>query len=378
MKTPQAQNTSPAEKVFKIAAVLILLALTLVLLAVAVFSSTPQLRQLPGSNLGTTEKFYMNASNAISDAMPNVVLSEKKYKISGYNTIPPKPNKEAYGKLASSDELAPVLQKAEKLLDGQSLYFSTVTDIDPDFGVQYYRDDTILAVTWKKAIHDGMYTFSEIKIADASQFRRFLSGGKYGSGKLAYPTEMANTVHSVVASSGDYFEFRNAGVIVYNGTVCRVSPGADTCYVDVNGDLLFTHLHERMNMDTAKQFVEDHQIQFSLAFGPVLVENGVRNDYGAYPLGEVFDSNSRAALCQMDSLHYLLVTCNPEGNARTRPTMAVFAEQIYNTGCKMAYALDGGQTTALVMDGVLLNQIIRNHQRKISDIIYFATAIPDA
>jgi exopolysaccharide biosynthesis protein len=42
-----------------------------------------------------------------------------------------------------------------------------------------------------------------------------------------------------------------------------------------------------------------------------------------------------------------------------------------------AYALDGGQTTVITMDGELINSVDYGFQRQISDIIYFATALPD-
>ena len=43
----------------------------------------------------------------------------------------------------------------------------------------------------------------------------------------------------------------------------------------------------------------------------------------------------------------------------------------------MAYCLDGGQTAAIVMGDQLINRPVYGQQRKISDIIYFATAMPE-
>ena len=54
-----------------------------------------------------------------------------------------------------------------------------------------------------------------------------------------------------------------------------------------------------------------------------------------------------------------------------------FARQaLLDMGVKHAYALDGGQTAALVMNDQLINRVDWGMQRKISDIIYFATAVP--
>ena len=57
--------------------------------------------------------------------------------------------------------------------------------------------------------------------------------------------------------------------------------------------------------------------------------------------------------------------------------MRMFAKNIEATGCRMAYSLDGGQTAAIVMNDQLINRPVYGTQRKISDIIYFATAVPD-
>lgn len=381
MKQKNQRDTKILQKFLTGAAGVGLLGLTIVLLVVMmIHSGPPRERRKKESNLGAVELFFENCSRAISGAIPGFEISEentvKKYRIDA-DDVAPKPDKNCYGKAADPGQLADVIAEARALLNGQSLLLSTDTDIMENFGIIYYLDETILTLTWKQLINNVVYTFSEVKIADPSQFRRYLAGGTYGSGKLVYPTEMANTVNSVVASSGDYFEFRNAGVIVYNGDVCRVNGGADTCFVDSNGDLSFVRAKDRMTKESAADYVEDNDIQFSLAFGPILVENGELNRFGGYGLGEIDGMFSRAALCQMDELHYLLINACAEGNHHRNLTMYEFAKQVHETGCRMAYALDGGQTAAHMVGGVLVNEVTRGYQRKISDIIYFGSAVPN-
>jgi hypothetical protein len=48
-----------------------------------------------------------------------------------------------------------------------------------------------------------------------------------------------------------------------------------------------------------------------------------------------------------------------------------------NFGVKHGYTLDGGQTAVVVMNDKVINRVVYNAQRKVSDIIYFATAVPD-
>lgn len=324
------------------------------------------------------DQFFMNTTNALQDATADIRNTEKRYWISADADRAPKPNKENYGRTTDPEEIRLVIQQAETLLDGQNMYFDPNVKTLPGTDIRYYRDDTILCVTWKQEINNTAYSFSEVKIADPSQIRRYFSEGEYGSGKLVYPTEMANSVNSVCAISGDYYMFRNAGVIVYKGKVCRVNSGAHTCYVDENGDMLFTTMNEQFDMESAQRFVDDNHILFSVAFGPILVEDGQKYAFGGYGLGEVGENYARAAICQMDTLHYLLVNATGEPECPVYPTMYAFQDVIASTGCKSAYALDGGQTAAMMINGELINSVFGGYQRKISDVIYFCTALPNS
>ena len=151
----------------------------------------------------------------------------------------------------------------------------------------------------------------------------------------------------------------------------------DTCFIDKNGDLLFAYRGDFADEAEAQKFVDDNDVRFSLAFGPVLVDNGEACAPASYGLGEINDEYTRAAICQMDSLHYLMVNISQEGGYGRRQTIANFAKQVESFGCEKAYALDGGQTSVIAMDGQLVSRPDFGTQRQISDIIYFATALPD-
>ena len=99
--------------------------------------------------------------------------------------------------------------------------------------------------------------------------------------------------------------------------------------------------------------------------------------HSQYGVGEITEGYARAALCQMDELHYIVVAANTTGMYQEIPTVKQFRKNIMATGCRMAYCLDGGQTATIVMNDELRNRPVYGQQRKISDIIYFATAVPD-
>lgn len=320
----------------------------------------------------------LNTSDFTLPTQPETEPPHEHYTIPADAAAAPKPNQSLYGSVRKPEDMEPVLEQAKWVLDGQKTYFQLNQQIYDDSLIRYYLDETILAVTWQEVHDDSVYTFSEIKVEDASQFRRHLAGGEYGSNIQYLTTEMAETVNAVVASAGDFYRFRDFGAVVYQGQAKRVEGTyAETCYIDFSGDMHFTRAGEVLTTQAVQQYVDENNINFSLAFGPILVDNYELQEHSWYGVGEINEGYARSALCQMDSLHYLVVTANTTGVHQTIPTVAMFAKNIAATGCRMAYCLDGGQTATIVMNNELVNRPVYGQQRKISDIIYFATAVPE-
>ncbi len=76
-------------------------------------------------------------------------------------------------------------------------------------------------------------------------------------------------------------------------------------------------------------------------------------------------------------LHYLQVVAGYTPDPRPTPNIWQFAKKMESFGCEKAYALDGGQTGLIVVGGEVQNYLSYGSERVVSDIIYFATAIPD-
>ena len=334
-------------------------------------------------NLAIMQRHDMYMTNSISAALDGIVTIEPIYVLYDEDLTAPKPNPSCAGKTDDPTSLGWLLEEAEKKVSATDTLFerdmlSGKEELMAGSKVHYYLDETIMVITWQRKIHGAEYTFSEVKIDHPSQFRRFLADGTFGSAKQYMTTEMAATVNAVTASSGDFYKFRPYGVMVYNGVVYRTNDDLDTCYIDEDGNMIFSRQGELGNKADAEKFVEENNVRFSLAFGPVLVENGkVCEDVARkYPIGEGQNRYSRAGLGQMGELHYLLVTANLKEGKNT-PTIPMFAEKMEEFGCITAYSLDGGQTAAIVTNGQLINRPDYGYQRKISDIIYFATALPE-
>ena len=319
------------------------------------------------------EKYETRITNVLSDALEGIMAIDKVYWLQDGDLVAPKPNPDNYGETDDPKALEPVIRSAAKLMDGQETIFDPNGGIAKESVVTYYLDETILCITWQHEHNGAVYTCSEVKIAHPSQFRRFLSGGSFGSGKLYKATEMAADVNAVTASNGDYYAYRGYGNLVYNGEVKMAgNTYLDTCYVDSNGDLILKDYGPLYRKKDVEAFVEDNGIRFSLAFGPILVEDGKVVAKYEYTLGEADGFYSRAALCQIGPLHYMLVTVNRRGQDMTQ-----FASHLKELGVDKAYALDGGQTSTIVTGNKLMNPVDYGGERETSDIIYFATAVPE-
>ncbi len=375
------QRYSPLRGIITVIAALVCTVFSVqMLLTVAQGASTPASAASGGdSNWSIMDRYDMYMTNVVSDALNGVKAVEKVYWLSDDVQIAPEPNPACFGTTQDPSSLQWLLDEARVLLNVETVVFSTETEIMPGSEVTYYLDETILAITWKQICHGAVYSMSEVKVAHPSQFRRFLADGTYGSDKQYMTTEMAATVNSVTASSGDFYKFRSWGINVYLGTVRNTATRLDNCFITEDGDLLFTRAGELANEKEAQQYVDENQVRFSLAFGPILIVDGENVVPDSYPLGEIHDNYARAAICQLGECHYLMVAMNNEDDYGYHGCTSTknFADQLIALGVDNAYALDGGQTAAIVTNGKLINRPTYGYQRLISDIIYFATAIPE-
>ncbi len=336
-------------------------------------------KQSSSVELAIMDRFDMRMTNQISSALDGVLAIEKVYWLSDDDQIAPEPDPEKGGTTSNPADLEGFLEEAKETLEVENLLFKTDMKLMPGSQITYYLDETIMCITWKEVRHNSVYTISEVKIAHPSQLRRFVADGVYGSDKSYQTTDMAKTVNAVTASSGDFYKHRQLGISVYNGEVMRMNNKVDTCFISDKGELLFSYRGELKTKEEAEKFVEENGIRFSMAFGPVLVDNFQKYKVkGTYPVGEITDQYPRAAIAEMgDPLHYLLVVSNQQGGYMSVPTISTFADQMVDFGCKKAYTLDGGQTAVIVTNDKLINRPSYGFQRLISDIVYFATAVPD-
>ena len=323
------------------------------------------------------QRLAARLNTAYGEITANLPLLHKAYEIPEDATVAPKPQG-VYGETFDVAEVQAIIDGAALLLDGQELAWNPDLNFWSEEPIRYYYDESILALTWKEIINGNMVTFGEVKFAHASQLRRAVTGNRYDYGIDEYPTKMAQNVNAVLATAGDFYGFRDLGITVYQRQLYRHNPASvDTAYFTADGNMIFSKRGELMNRAEAEQFIVDNDVLFAVAFGPIMVENGEPVHTSEYAIGEVNDRYSRAAIAQKDELHYLVMTVNFEGPCQKTCTLAQAVEYIAAKDVQQAYTLDGGQTASVVFGGELVNRPDWGEERTMSDIIYFASAIPE-
>ena len=339
--------------------------------------STPPTQEKSSAALGPAYEMYVN--NLTSSALDGLLAVPKVYWLAEDVVIAPQPNQDCFGAADSAAGAAEVLEEAKEQFGLEETMFQPELELRPGSVVRWYLDDTIFSISWKQVFRNAVFAFSEIKIAHPSQFRRYLADNTFASPIQYKPSEMARTVNAVTAMSADFYKYRFVGTVAYQRQLYRFDGrNLDTCFVDTNGDLLFVPMGSMVTEEETLAYMEEHDVLFSLSFGPIMIENGEITVPWDYLLGQINDFYPRACICQLGPCHYLLVTANTEHGYPTVLSLRQFAEVVHSLGVRHAYTLDGGQTASMFTAGEVFNSVDYGGERTVSDIIYFATAIPDS
>lgn len=323
--------------------------------------------------------FASEANNAKSAVLDGLTYIRKIYRIGENDFAAPAPRSENFGTTRDPAVIRALIDAASPLLEGQDTVWSEDIELAPDSEISYYSDETILVIVWKELIDHKGCTFAEVRIADPSQLRRRLSGDSYDSHVREYCSRLAEEVNAVLATNGDFYAYRQLGVTVFRRELYRFDPEwLDTCFFTAKGEMLLVPRGSFTAREEAETFIRDNDVLFSAAFGPILIRDGELQDLGTgkYKIGQGDTDYSRSAIAMTDKLHYLLMTIN-FGSKAGVATIPEAAQILYDKGCVNAYALDGGQTAELWMNGKVLNNIDWNAERQVSDIFYFASALPE-
>lgn len=236
-----------------------------------------------------------------------------------------------------------------------------------------YDDGTLKVWIEEDIVDDVTVYYVYVTIQDPSQLRTATAGNPRS--KTTAPVRvMAEKNNAVLAFNGDFYNYRDTGVVYRSGERIRnnIRQGMDMLIVDENGDLVIIESPTKTKIEN---FQKEHTIVEAFSFGPALIKNGEKlvfkyaekNSCG-YPTPD-----ERLIICQLASegteKNFLFLACDDPGLSVRRMT-----DLALEKGALQAYNLDGGHSTAVYLCGERINQIPK--ERAVGDILYFATLVP--
>lgn len=255
-------------------------------------------------------------------------------------------------------------------LGGPAPYAAVPGALSED-GMHY--DDGSLKVDIETAVVDEVTVYYVyVTTQDKSQLRTATAGNPRS--KTTLPVyAMAEQNNAVLAFNGDFYNYRDVGVVYRSGERIRnnIRQGMDMLIVDENGNLVIIESPTKTKIEN---YLKEHQIIEAFSFGPALVKNGERLQFKyaeknscGYPTPD-----ERLIICQLASegteKNFLFIACDDPGLSVRRMT-----DLAQEKGAVTAYNLDGGHSTSVYLCGVRINKIPKD--RAVGDIVYFATLV---
>ena len=223
-----------------------------------------------------------------------------------------------------------------------------------------------LAVYLTTTVYEGSTCrVADVYLCNIADFRTVLAKDKYGYNVGNESVEkMAKRTSAVLAANGDYYGWHADAFMVRNGLLYNAEkPTSDMCVLYSNG-VLKSYYAADFNGDEA---IKNGAWQ-SWCFGPKLLENGkALTKFNT----KVSVANPRTVLGYYEPGHYCVITVDGRQDASPGLTMKQLSKFCESLGLSDAYNLDGGATSAMCLNGTVVNSRSGDTSRMCSDAIIF-------
>jgi peptidoglycan hydrolase-like protein with peptidoglycan-binding domain len=231
----------------------------------------------------------------------------------------------------------------------------------------YLSDSLRIEITrYNRQGHNPLVWFETIiRFTDIDAFQRFEVINQYKkTNNTEYPSTIASRNNLVLAFNDDFYGFRKnrkykQGIIIINGeilsddpydNIVSYLPPLDVMAFFPDGSAKVFYSNEYSAEELLAMGVKDTQ-----CFGPVLLQNG---EFGQQVADGKYSTNDpRCALGMIKPRHFVLITVEGRHSDSQGVSMSWLAMRMKDLGAREAINLDGGNTTALVFRGQLLNKI---------------------
>ena len=236
---------------------------------------------------------------------------------------------------------------------------------------------TTSAVTTGSGAATVTYYVADVVLDDATTLRSAFAKDQFGENITETTSAIAAENDAIFAINGDYYGFRDTGIVIRNGVVYRDEPAR-------TGLAFYTDGHVEVYDETttsADRLVADG-VWNTLSFGPAIVEDGatvtgiedveIDTNVGNH---SIQGDQPRTAVGVIDDNHLVFVVVDGRDEGYSAGvTLTELADIMTGLGATTAYNLDGGGSSTMYFDGEVVNQPSNGGERGTSDILYIGDA----
>lgn len=220
------------------------------------------------------------------------------------------------------------------------------------------------------------YFAADLNLKDGTVLASAFAKDSFGENITETTSAIAENNSAVFAINGDYYGFRNTGIIIRNGVAYRDKGAREGLAFYKNGSV---KAYDETSTD-ADTLVSEGVWQ-TVSFGPTVVKNSkqvdgiddveVDTNFGNH---SIQGQQPRTAIGIIDDNHYVFVVVDGRSEGYSvGVTMPELAQIMLDLGCKTAYNIDGGGSSTMYFNGKLVNNPLgRNQERGTSDILFIA------
>ena len=217
------------------------------------------------------------------------------------------------------------------------------------------------------------YYVADLVLSDATVLRSAFAQDAFGTNIVDETSAIAEQNGAIFAINGDYYGFRETGMVIRNGVVYRDSGAREGLAFYRDGHVA---LYDETATDAAT--LVDAGVWNTLSFGPALVADGqvldgiddveVDTNFGNH---SIQGDQPRTAIGVVDDNHLVLVVVDGRSSGYSAgATMTELATLMKGLGAVTAYNIDGGGSSTMFFDGEVVNRPSNGGERGTSDILY--------
>ena len=236
-----------------------------------------------------------------------------------------------------------------------------------------YQDNNLSITIKSVRRYDTTIYVADVKISSLGYLQTALAKNQFGRNIKEYPSEMAKRNKAILAINGDYYGFRDKGLVIRNGYLFDETrlprENSDLLIIDKNGEFKIV-LEESVDI---KQVHTDGAWQ-TFCFGPGLIVDGEiviskNSEVAAHKA-----SNPRTAIGYVEPLHYVMLVSDGRLENEKGLSLYELADVLKEFGCVDAYNLDGGGSSVMIFNNKIINRptfdgtVIK--ERRSSDIVF--------